>query len=233
MKYNPDIHNRRSIRMRGYDYSQCGMYFVTICTSDRLILFGNVENGVMLLNNAGEIAKYELLETPKHRTYVALHEHIVMPNHIHAIIEITDDCRGVACNARMNKNGNNDKGVADGGVADGGVADEGVADGGVADECVAYGMRALHATPLQGGNGLCDITTENTMSNISPKHGTLSTIIRAYKSAVSRKLGYSLWQRNYHEHIIRDEKSYWDIVEYIRQNPKMWKQDILYADEKI
>lgn len=89
-KYNPEKHHRRSIRLQGYDYSQAGLYFVTICTHNREYLFGNIANGEMIWNDMGKIANEYWLEIPNHFPNAVLHEHIVMPNHTHGIIELTD-----------------------------------------------------------------------------------------------------------------------------------------------
>ncbi len=89
MAYNPKIHHRRSIRLQGYDYSQNGLYFVTICTHDRLPIFGTISNGEMTLSSIGQIAYTEWFNTAQIRPEIQLHEFIVMPNHIHGIIEIT------------------------------------------------------------------------------------------------------------------------------------------------
>jgi hypothetical protein len=67
MKYNPDIHHRRSIRLRGYDYSQNGAYFITISVKDRECLFGQIENDAMVLNDAGKLAQDELVKTSEIR----------------------------------------------------------------------------------------------------------------------------------------------------------------------
>ena len=88
MKYNPHIHHRRSIRLKGYDYSQAGAYFITICTHDRECLFGKIAGGEMTLNDAGKIANKCWIQIPKHFPNVILYEHIVMPNHVHGIIEL-------------------------------------------------------------------------------------------------------------------------------------------------
>src|SRR5690625_2693914 len=85
--YNPNIHNRRSIRLKGYDYSQAGLYFITICCQDRAHLFGNIENGEMKLNAFGKIDWEEWLATEKIRKNCKIHQSIVMPNHIHGIIK--------------------------------------------------------------------------------------------------------------------------------------------------
>jgi putative transposase len=87
--FNPNIHHRRSIRLKGYDYAQAGLYFITICCQDRAFLFGEVVDGKMILNAFGEIAYQEWQATEQIRENTVLHEFIVMPNHIHGIIEIT------------------------------------------------------------------------------------------------------------------------------------------------
>ncbi len=76
-RYNPHIHHRKSIRMKGYDYAQAGLYFITICCQDRICRFGHVENGEMVLNEYGNIANDEWLRTPILRPIVKLHEYVV------------------------------------------------------------------------------------------------------------------------------------------------------------
>ncbi len=89
MKYNSDIHHRRSIRLKDYDYSQRGLYFITICTQNRLCLFGEIVGGNMVLNEPGEIVQECLCAIPNHFPHAKLDQFVVMPNHIHCIIEIT------------------------------------------------------------------------------------------------------------------------------------------------
>ena len=188
MTYNPDVRHRRSIRLKGYDYSKEGLYFVTICVQNRECLFGEIKNGAMSLNDAGEIARHELIDTPKHRKNVILHEHIIMPNHVHIIIEIAA-CRGVAC----------------------------------------YAQSLDIDTNTKYANGT-NLGVARYAPTISTKPGTLSAIVRAYKSAVSKQLGFSYWQRNYYEHIIRNERSYQKISEYIQNNPQNWRNDKFYME---
>ena len=90
MPYNPDIHHRHSIRLQGYDYSQAGLYFVTICVQNRECLFGHVSDEEMFLNEYGEIVQKVWNELPQHYMNIRLGEFIVMPNHIHGIIAIVD-----------------------------------------------------------------------------------------------------------------------------------------------
>jgi REP element-mobilizing transposase RayT len=79
--YNPNIHHRHSIRLKGYDYSQAGFYFITICVHDRECLFGEIEINKMVLNNAGNMVETEWLKIPGRFPNVQLHQYVVMPNH--------------------------------------------------------------------------------------------------------------------------------------------------------
>ncbi len=91
MPYDPDRHHRRSIRLKGYDYSQEGAYYVTVCVRNRQCLFGEVVEGEMALSAWGEIVQQEWLQTAVVRPYVRLDEFMVMPNHFHGILCIVDD----------------------------------------------------------------------------------------------------------------------------------------------
>jgi hypothetical protein len=95
-KYNPDLHHRQSIRLRGYDYTQQGAYFVTICTYERVCLFGDVMNGVLQFSRFGEIAIRCWQAIPEHFQDVHLDEFIVMPNHVHGILVLTDNSKDTA-----------------------------------------------------------------------------------------------------------------------------------------
>lgn len=189
-KYNPNIHHRKSIRLKGYDYSQAGLYFITICVQDRKCRFGEiagVENfqPEMVLNDAGNIADKCWLEIPKHFPNAVLHEYIVMPNHVHGIVELIQT----------------------------GSPNESVAPVGV-----------QNFEPLP---------TRNEFRKIIPH--SIGSIIRGYKIGVTKWFRNNtdienVWQRNYYEHIIRDEKSYQRISEYIINNPKNWREDIFFND---
>ncbi len=80
-----------STRLKDYDYSQDGSYFVTICTKERELFFGEVQNNKMILNDLGVIAEKYWLEIPQHFENTELDEFIIMPNHIHGIIVIDND----------------------------------------------------------------------------------------------------------------------------------------------
>ncbi len=176
MKYDPEKHHRRSIRLKEYDYTQPGAYFVTICTYQRMQFFGEVVNGEMILNETGKIARNEWFKTAELRSYVKLFEDefMVMPNHAHGIIRI---------------------------VGEGGT------------RC----RRVLTKTSEEFGK---------------PVKGSIPTIVRAYKSAVTYAVndeqnmrGAVLWQRNYYEHIVRNDRELTNIGWYIFNNPLNWQLD--------
>ena len=177
MRYDPTKHNRRSIRLKGYDYTQSGWYFITICTYQKHCLFSAIANSQSILNKFGKIASECWLAIPQHFSTIELDEFVVMPNHIHGILIITDspNCKALSC-------------------------------------------------PYQGEFG-------------KPVAGSIPTIIGSFKSAVTRKIniarnssGSPVWQRNYYDHIIRDEKSLNQIRKYIINNPLSWEQDRLHPN---
>ena len=88
MPYNPAIHHRRSVRLRGYDYTQSGAYFVTLVTQWRACLFGEIVAGEMVLNPLGESVREEWLRSAEIRRELGLDTFIVMPNHLHGIVVI-------------------------------------------------------------------------------------------------------------------------------------------------
>ncbi|MBW7867896.1 MAG: hypothetical protein H3C31_06175, partial [Brumimicrobium sp.] len=85
--YNPKIHHRRSIRLKNYDYSQAGLYFITICCQDRVCRFGDVIDGKMILNDAGRMIEKWYYELENKYNDIRCHEMVVMPNHFHCIVE--------------------------------------------------------------------------------------------------------------------------------------------------
>ncbi len=108
MKYSRDIHSHRSIRLKEYDYSQAGAYFVTICAQDRECFFGDVVAGDIRLNDAGQMVWDVWHKIPEHFPHADIDEFVVMPNHFHGIIVLSGrgmasgDRRGMACHAPTN-----------------------------------------------------------------------------------------------------------------------------------
>ncbi len=172
-RFDPQKHHRKSIRLKEYDYSQAGAYYVTIVTYQRDCLFGDVINKEMVLNGFGKIADECWCAIPEHFPNVELGEYVVMTNHVHGIIVITDDRRGAAM------------------------------------------LRPYD---------------DNSTHKINVKPGSLGAIVRSYKSAVSYRINKELnatgiWQRNYYDHIIRDEKDLQNKTDYIEANPMLWDED--------
>ena len=87
MIYKPKIHHRRSIRIKEYDYSQAGLYFLTICYQNRVCVFGNIINGEMILNDAGKMIEKQYFELENKFPDIRCQEMIAMPNHFHSIIQ--------------------------------------------------------------------------------------------------------------------------------------------------
>jgi len=190
-QYNPHIHHRRSIRLKGYDYSREGLYFITICVQGRACLFGEIENGKMVLNAAGKMVESEWLKLPERFKNIELHEYMVMPNHFHTILEIVE-------NGMVNKNGQ--------------------------PQGIAPTPPTTIATPTTTVNG-------KTVGEMVGAFQSIVTVnyIRGVKSLRWEPFNGKLWQRNYWEHIIRDEQSYQRISEYIINNPAKWVDDKFYS----
>ena len=196
-KYNPDIHHRRSIRLKGYDYSQSGLYFITLCTVDRTCMFGNVVEGKMQLNDIGQLVEQEWLNTINIRhDDVRLHNYIVMPNHFHAIIEIR---RGESHSPQSHSPQSHSS--------------------------QPHSLKSLSPQTINEGN----INKNDSPQRMKSPSKTVGAIVRGFKGAVSRQLGYTVWQRNYYEHIIRTDESYRHISTYIENNPTKWQSDKLYS----
>jgi len=177
---------QKSIRLKGYDYSQAGLYFVTICTQSHICLFGEVYQHEMILNEAGTITNQCWLDIPNHFPDVAIHDHVIMPNHIHGILEII---------VGTNNNSSEEIGTFQSPKRTVGSVIRGFKNG------VIKNLKKA---------GLLEQILAN---NYSPLH------------VIKRN---SIWQRNYYEHIIRNEDSCNKIADYINQNPTNWKNDKYY-----
>jgi putative transposase len=102
-KFDPEVHHRRSIRLRGYDYSKPGFYFFTICSKHREPLFGRIKNNnSVILSQFGKIIESTWLDLPNHNNYIILDVFVIMPDHVHGIIQIEDS---IHCNSEQNTAG--------------------------------------------------------------------------------------------------------------------------------
>ena len=221
MAYNPNIHHRRSVRLQGYDYSQAGLYFITICTHEREYRFGNIKNDEMVLSEIGMVAYNEWAKLPTRFPNFELDVFQIMPNHMHGIIAL------VGAGFTPAQNNATDKTVRAGFTPS---LDNNSQLQNVHPEINTgqpQGPGQPQGLPLPN-------TDDVNRAGVNPAP-TIGNIVGAYKSLVANAcleifksknetMG-KLWQRNYHEHIIRNEQSYQTISEYIINNPAKWKDD--------
>lgn len=192
---------KNSLRLSTWDYRWAGAYFITICTQNREHYFGSVKKGKMILSPIGVIADIFWHEMKFHFPYLALGEFVVMPNHMHGIIIIPpDDSTGLNIQVITQK---------------------------------SLEIRPSEIVRKENNTLLKEIDEEGKniiMSAISPKAGSISTMVRSYKSAVSKhahRLGFEFaWQAKFHSNIIKDEKAYQNITNYIANNPLRWDSDV-------
>ncbi|MBN1294947.1 MAG: transposase [Candidatus Latescibacteria bacterium] len=175
--YNPDHHNRRSIRLTGYDYSQTGTYFITICTQDKECLFGELEDNKMVFNHTGRIVKDSWLWLSTQYEYIELDEYVVMPNHLHGILLITDNS-----------------------------------------------MKSTHGIGSSRG-GSRTAPTNARRKSVGRLVGAFKTISTKHINEIRNTPGLKLWQRNYYEHIIRNDGDLHRVRQYIIDNPMNWNHD--------
>ncbi len=231
MTYDPNIHHRRSIRLKGYDYAQEGLYFITICCQDREHRFGTIENGKMILNDAGKIADECWLEIPKHFPNVVLHEHIIMPNHVHGIIEIANGIEGAKNNSPQRSPERNE--TPDIGAKNispqQGFKSPSKTIGSIVRGFKIGVTKWFRVNPGGAKNISPEKTPDIRTKNISPQR---SPDIRAknispqqYETTRPERSTEKISQRDYYDIIIRDERAYQNISEYIIRNPEKWEGD--------
>ena len=199
-----------STRLKNWDYGKNGAYFITICTRNREHFFGEIvsinDENEMQFNEIGLLANKFWAEIPKHFPFVELGNYQVMPNHVHGILIIDK------------KN----------------IVDDVIYD--VVETLQSDDVETLQSDDVETLH--CNVSTDKNamkneqMSKISPRSGTISTIIRSYKSVVTKNTHYIHadfeWQERFHDHIIRDSESFERIQNYIENNVANWKDDKFY-----
>ena len=221
MKLKSEMHRRRSIRLKGYDYSQRGAYFITICVNNRKCLLGDISaDGLKCSNEMGRIVLTTWHDLPKHYPCMTLDAFTIMPNHVHGILFLSG--------SNMYKDTNSGEDVKVG---------TGIESGD--DIFVGAGFKPAPTSEMIPAvtdiawAGLKPAPTENgkMAGDRKIRHG-LSEIVRAFKTFSSRQInaqcgmrGHSFWQRNYYEHVIRDEEELNRARQYIMDNAKKWMED--------
>ncbi len=181
--YDPEQYCRRPIRLKNYDYSKPGYYYVTICTQNRECLFGNIMDGEMVFSAAGNMIQKWWLELENKYTNIGLDIFQIMPNHIHGIIIINN----VGANLCVRPYDKNKEEILNG---------------------------QTHRSAPTIGRMIQWIKTMTT-----------NEYIRSVKQNRWEPFKNRLWQRNYYEHIIRNDKELDEIRKYITENPAKWAED--------
>jgi len=189
-----------SARLQNWNYGWNAGYFVTICTKGKDWYFGEVENGEMKLSNAGIIANLLWFEIKNHAKNIELGEFVVMPNHVHGVLILNGNADQINSHDLNESNGPN------------------------VETRHALSLRLAHSLHLDNPP-----QTPGKQRFQNQGKNTLSSIVGSYKSAVTKhcnRLGLDFdWHPRFHDHIIRDEKSFQRISQYIINNPKKWKKD--------
>lgn len=185
MKYH-----RRSIRLKGYDYSENWYYFVTICLQNREKLFGEIENNQMILNDVGTMIEKIIVEYFIKNKFIELDEFIIMPDHVHMIVVVKNQFNNVE--AGLVPALNNERATT-----------------------VRAGIKNIRATTRVAPTG------NKTLGMIIGELKSLTTneYIKNVKQNNWPKFEKRLWQRNYFERIIRNEREYLRYKKYIKENP--------------
>ena len=217
------MRDRRSIRLKEFDYAQEGSYFITLCTINRVHLFGEIIQGKMNPNPFGELAKSEWLNTPILRPNTALDEFIIMPDHFHAILSIKESVRAYLphdnsvrayCNTPQFSNSAQEESF--------------LANISSEENCPSEQSFRANSSSEQSVRAYC-----NTPQRFKSPSQTIGAIIRGYKAALTKQInilrntpGQPIWQRNYFEHIIRSEEELIRIQKYIIYTPRNWEKNL-------
>jgi putative transposase len=195
-----------SIRLKNWDYSNNGYYFITICTKEKEHFFGNIIDGKMFLNDIGKIIYDEWYKSEKMRPNIILDEFIIMPNHIHGIIIINNDNVETHSNASLPNHNANQK-----------IND-------------VSGNNSNNNILTDNDNVNETHSNASLPNNNTTKKNNLSNIIRGFKSSSTKLIHISgfnnfAWQPRFYEHIIRNDNSLQNIRQYIINNPVNWSKD--------
>ena len=159
-----DLPKRKPNRLPDFDYRTPGAYFITICTKDRKCLLWDTVGASIArprLSKYGLVVQKAIYDIPKHYPAISIDHYVVMPNHVHLLLQINTDADG---------------------------------------------------RPM-----------------VAP---TISTVVQQFKGIVSKQIGHSIWQKLFHDHVIRNAADYTKILEYIENNPLQWKLDCFYSEDK-
>jgi putative transposase len=196
VKFDPRKHHRRSIRLKGFDYTQPGAYFVTMVSYQRAGLFGEIVDGQARLNDLAKIVDRCWRNIPRHFPEVELDVYVVMPNHLHGIIWIGDrGCRGEAS------------------------ADS---ERGISHHLSAAQSRSATPPEADASPQRPKGTQSGSLNAIVQNFKSVST--RKANQFLGSP-GSKIWQRVYFERVVRNERELNAIRRYIADNPAQWESD--------
>ncbi len=204
-----------SARLQSWDYSWNGAYFITICTKNKKHHFGEIVDHGMRLSHIGILADVLWHEIKNHASNTELGEYVIIPNHLHGILILNNnhDCCRHDRNNLDERNGCRDKACCRDKVC-----------------LVSTTTIPPPSSPLSTAPETCGTIGKQRFQNQGSN--TISSIVGSYKSAVTKhahRLGYQFtWQPRFHDHIIRNEKSFNEITEYVKTNPQKWENDKFY-----
>lgn len=166
-----ELPKRKRNRLKGYDYSQNGIYFLTVCTKDKKCILGRIVGDgdpdvpQTVLSDYGKIVEKYIQSIEQAYRNITVLNYVVMPNHIHLVVMLYSD-----------------------------------------------------------DNIYRKSVTETSVNDAIP------VMISALKRLVNKEIGFNIWQRSYHDHVIRSESAFNTIWEYVEDNPERWKKDCFYCD---
>ena len=226
-----DKYKTNSNRLQNWDYSSEAIYFITITTEERKCIFGSIVEDKMILNNVGQIVENELLKSIKIRKNWFFHNWIVMPNHIHLLIEIQNENEIQNQNEIVTIIKTTTHIVETHSSASTSGASTKIGSNVAETHCCA----SLH---IQGVDKIVNKNTNQLQSKLSRKSNSISSFVAIFKSVTTKQINdlyknrqitntnnKKIWQTNYHDHIVRNHKRFETIYNYIKANPRSWETD--------
>ncbi len=221
--------SRKRTRLRAYDYSGSGVYFVTVCTeAKRPVLCRIVGAGVLdgprpELTAQGKIVQNRLEEMERIYDDISIDHYVIMPNHVHLLLTIRGARLGTSrtpspTDAGAGPGTSRTPSPTDAGARPGTSRTPSPTDAG------AGPGTSRTPSPTDAGAGL------GTSRTPSPTNARLPQFLSTFKRFTNREIGFPIWQRSYHDHIIRDEPDFLNHWQYIDDNPAKWAEDPYYCD---
>jgi putative transposase len=217
-----EANHRQTTRLENFDYSSPGAYFVTICATERLWLFGDVIEDEMKLNDAGEMVQEDIQQLPTRFDCLEIDEFVVMPNHLHVILVLREEESDLGDEGRANRSVRPYR------------------QGGDLTESTRRGELnvRLRAETIPRDRGEYQHPT-------GTKDGSLGRIVQRLKTFTTQRyirgvhdlswppFEKRLWQRNYFERVIRDEQGLLNARNYILENPLKWHLDVMNSAKSL